>query len=146
MESGMNMEAKMSQLRPTILNGKTGVGNFGVAVMPDGTTDTLRVLIKPDGFHFEAYDFDDLVLPSIALQSPIGSEYRLSFDDTGALLINGVKYVAPTNQMNETIAGNKKFTGKIDLLGGLKLTSAAGVAYDVVVDDNGVITTIKEQP
>ena len=136
----------MSQLRPTILNGKTGVGNFGVAVMPDGTTDTLRVLIKPDGFHFEAYDFDDLVLPSIALQSPIGSEYRLSFDDTGALLINGVKYVVPTNQMNETIAGNKKFTGKTDLLGGLKLTSATGVAYDVVVDDNGVITTIKEQP
>lgn len=132
--------------RPIITKGKTGIGNFGVGVMPDGTTDTLRVLIKPDGFHFEAYDFDDLVLPSIALQSPIGSEYRLSFDDTGALLINGVKYVAPTNQMNETIAGNKKFTGKIDLLGGLKLTSAAGVAYDVVVDDNGVITTIKEQP
>lgn len=135
----------MSQLRPTILNGKTGVGNFGVAVMPDGTTDTLRVLIKPDGFHFEAYDFDDLALPSIALKSPIGSEYRLSFDDTGALLINGVKYVAPTNQMNETIAGNKKFTGKTDLLGGLKLTSATGVAYDVVVDDEGVITTIREQ-
>ena len=133
-------------VRPVINNGKTGVGNFGVGIMPDGTSDTLRVLIKPDGFHFEAYDFDDLVLPSIALQSPIGSEYRLSFDDTGALLINGVKYVAPTNQMNETIAGNKKFTGKTDLLGGLKLTSAAGVAYDVVVDDNGVITTIKEQP
>ena len=143
----MNMEAMMSQqTRPTITNGKTGVGNFGVAVMPDGTTDTLRVLIKLDGFHFEAYDFDDLVLPSIALQSPIGSEYRLSFDDTGALLINGVKYVAPTNQMNETIAGNKKFTGKTDLFGGLKLTSTTGVAYDVVVDDNGVITTTKEQP
>lgn len=136
----------MSKSRPTILNGKTGVGNFGVAVMPDGTTDTLRVLVKPDGFHFEAYDFDDLVLPSIALQSPIGSEYRLSFDDTGALLINGVKYTAPTNQTNETIAGDKKFTGKTDLSGGLKLTSATGVAYDVVVDDNGVITTIKEQP
>ena len=134
----------MSQLRPTILNGKTGVGNFGVAVMPDGTTDTLRVLIKPDGFHFEAYDFDDLVLPSIALQSPIGSEYRLSFDDTGALLINGVKYVAPTNQTNETIAGNKKFTGKTDLVGGLKLTSATGFAYDVVVDENGVLTAVKE--
>lgn len=133
-------------VRPVINNGKTGVGNFGVAVMPDGTTDTLRVLIKPDGFHFEAYDFDDLVLPSIALQSPIGSEYRLSFDDTGALLVNGVKYVAPTNQMNETIAGNKKFTGKTDLLGGLKLTSATGVTYNVVVDDNGVITTTKEQP
>lgn len=145
MESGTNMEVKMSQLRPTILNGKTGVGNFGVAVMPDGTTDTLRVLIKPDGFHFEAYDFDDLVLPSIALQSPIGSEYRLSFDDTGALMINGVKYVAPTNQMNETIAGNKKFTGKTDLAGGLKLTSATGIAYDIVVNDEGVITTTKEQ-
>lgn len=147
MEFGMNTEAKMSQqTRPTILNGKTGVGSFGVAVMPDGTADTLRVLIKPDGFHFEPYDFDDLVLPSIALQSPIGSEYRLSFDDTGALLINGVKYVAPTNQLDEIIAGNKKFTGKTDLLGGLKLTSATGVAYDVVVDDNGVITTTKEQP
>lgn len=134
------------QVRPTILNGKTGVGNFGVAVMPDGTSDTLRVLIKPDGFHFESYDFDDLVLPSIALHSPSGSQYTIGFDDTGELLINGVKFVAPTNQMNETIAGNKKFTGKTDLSGGFKLTSATGVAYDVVVDDNGVITTIKEQP
>lgn len=132
--------------RPIITKGKTGIGNFGVGVMPDGTSSTLRVLIKPDGFHFEAYDFDDLVLPSIALQSPIGSEYRLSFDDTGTLLINGVKYVAPTNQMNETIAGNKKFTGKTDLLGGLKLTSETGVTYDIIVDDNGVITTTKEQP
>ena len=146
MESGTNTEVQMSQLRPTILNGKIGVGNFGVGIMPDGTSDTLRVLIKPDGFHFEAYDFDDLVLPSLALESPIGSEYRLSFDDTGALLINGVKYVTPTNQMDEIIAGNKKFTGKTDLLGGLKLTSSTGVAYNVVVDDNGVITTTKEQP
>ena len=134
------------QIRPKITNGKTGIGNFGVGVMPDGTSDTLRVLIEPDGFHFEAYDFDDLVLPSIALQSPIGSEYRLSFDDTGALLINGVKYVVPTNQTDETIRGDKQFTGKTDLVGGLKLTSATGVAYDVVIDDNGVITTIKEKP
>lgn len=146
MESGTNTEVQMSQGRPKILNGKTGVGNFGVAVMPDGTTDTLRVLIKPDGFHFEAYDFDDLTLPSLKLQSPIGSEYTISFDDNGSLLINGVKFVTPTNQTNETIAGDKKFTGKTDLLGGLKLTSATGVAYDVVVDDNGVITTTKEQP
>lgn len=133
-------------VRPVINNGKTGVGNFGVGIMPDGTADSLRFVIKPDGFHFESYDFDDLVLPSIALQSPIGSEYRLSFDDTGALMVNDVKYVVPTNQMNETIDGNKKFTGKTDLVGGLKLTSATGVAYDVVVDDKGVITTIKEQP
>lgn len=133
------------QIRPIINNGKTGVGNFGVGIMPDGTSDTLRVIIKPDGFHFEPYDFDDLVLPSIALHSPSGSQYTIGFDDTGALLINGVKFVSPTNQTNETIAGNKKFTGKTDLFGGLKLTSATGVAYDVVVDDDGVITTIKEQ-
>lgn len=135
----------MSQkVRPIILNGKTGVGNFGVAVMPDGTPDTLRVLIKPDGFHFEAYDFDDLVLPSIALHSPSGSQYTIGFDDTGAFLINGVKYVTPTNQTDETIAGDKQFTGKTDLVGGLKLTSATGVAYDVVVDENGVLTAVKE--
>ena len=133
--------------RPTITeNAELAFAPFGAGIKPDGTDESMRILIKADGFHFEAYDFDDLVLPSIALQSPIGSEYRLSFDDTGALLINGVKYVAPTNQMNETIAGNKKFTGKTDLAGGLKLTSATGVAYDIVVDDNGVITTIKEQP
>ena len=137
---------EIRMVRPMINNGKIGVGNFGVGVMPDGTSDTLRVLIKPDGFHFVAYDFDDLVLPSIALHSPSGLQYTIGFDDTGALLINGVKYVAPTNQTDETIAGDKQFTGKTDLVGGLKLTSATGVAYDVVVDDNGVITTIKEQP
>lgn len=143
----MNTEVKMSQqVRPTITNGKTGVGSFGVAIMPDGTADSLRTVIKPDGFHFETYDFDDLTLPSLKLQSPIGSKYTISFDDNGSLLINGVKFVTPTNQTNETIAGNKKFTGKTDLLGGLKLTSAAGVTYEVVVDDNGVITTTKEQP
>lgn len=131
-------------VRPVINNGKTGVGNFGVGIMPDGTSDTLRVLIKPDGFHFEAYDFDDLVLPSIALQSPIGSEYRLSFDDTGALLINGVKYAAPTNQTNETIAGDKKFTGLTSLDGGLQMTSSNGTRYKVVVDDVGALTTVKE--
>lgn len=143
----MNMEVKMSQqVRPTITNGKTGIGNFGVAVMPDGTTDSLRILITPDGFHFKATDFDDVVLPSLSFESTKGTKYDLSFDNDGALLINGVKYTAPTNQTNETIAGDKKFTGKTDLLGGLKLTSATGVAYDVVVDGNGVITTTKEQP
>ena len=141
----MNTEVKMSQqVRPTITNGKTGVGNFGVGIMPDGTSDSLRILVKPDGFHFESYDFDDLVLPSIALHSPSGSQYTIGFDDTGALLINGVKYVAPTNQTNETITGDKQFTGKTDLVGGLKLTSATGVAYDVVVDENGVLTAVKE--
>lgn len=92
----MNMEVKMSQpTRPTISNGKTGVGSFGVAVMPDGTTDSLRTVIKPDGFHFEAYDFDDLTLPSLKLQSPIGSKYTISFDDNGNLLVNGKVYTTP---------------------------------------------------
>lgn len=134
------------QIRPTMSGGKLGVGSFGVAIMPDGTPDSLRTVIKPDGLHFEPYDFDDLVLPSISLQSPSGSEYKITFDDIGNLLINGVKYVMPTNQTNETIAGNKKFIGKTDLAGGLKLTSTTGIAYDVVVDDNGVITTKKEEP
>lgn len=145
MESGMNTEVKMSQqVRPTITNGKTGVGNFGVGVMPDGISDTLRVLIKPDGFHFEAYDFDDLVLPSIALHSPSGSQYTIGFDDTGALLINNMKYVAPTNNKDEAIAGNKIFTGLTSLDGGLQMTSSNGTRYKVVVDDAGALTTRKE--
>lgn len=134
----------MSQLRPTILNGKTGVGNFGVAVMPDGTTDTLRVLIKPDGFHFEATDFDDLVLPRLSFESPKGTKYDLSFDDDGALLINGVKYTAPTNQGNETINGNKNYAGKTKLSGGLQLLSPNGAVFSVTVDDDGKLTAEKE--
>lgn len=110
------------QTRPTISNGKTGVGSFGVAVMPDGTTDSLRTVIKPDGFHFEAYDFDDLTLPSLKLQSPIGSKYTISFDDNGSLLINGIGYVPKQ----------------------LKLSSPNGTAFRVVVDDDGKLTTEKE--
>lgn len=112
----------MSQLRPTISNGKTGVGNFGIGIMPDGTSNTLRVLIKPDGFHFEEYDFDDLVLPSIALHSPSGTQYTIGFDDTGYLLINGVKFISDT----------------------APLVSPNGTKYKIVVDDTGVLTTVKE--
>lgn len=131
------------QVRPTITNGKTGVGNFGVAIMPDGTSDTLRVLIKPDGFHFESYDFEDLVLPSIALHSPSGSQYTIGFDDTGSLLINGAKYVAPTNNEDESISGNKTFTGLTSLDGGLQIKSSDGTKYTILVDDAGVLTTVK---
>lgn len=109
-------------VRPVINNGKTGVGNFGVGIMPDGTSDTLRVLIKPDGFHFEAYDFDDLVLPSIALHSPSGSQYTIGLDDTGDLLINGVKFVADI----------------------APLVSPNGTKYKIVVDDTGALATEKE--
>ena len=87
--------------RPIITKGKTGIGNFGVGVMPDGTSDTLRVLIKPDGFHFVPSDFDDLVLPRIVFDTPDGSKYDLSFNDDGELLINGNKLVTSTNQEDE---------------------------------------------
>lgn len=79
-----------------------------------------------------------------ALQSPIGSEYTISFDDTGALLINNMKYVAPTNNKDEAIAGNKIFTGLTSLDGGLQMTSSNGTRYKVVVDDAGALTTVKE--
>ncbi|KAA8365025.1 hypothetical protein [Leuconostoc carnosum] len=133
------------QVRPTITDGKTGVGNFGVAVMPDGTADSLRTVIKPDGFHFEAYDFDDLTLPSLKLQSPIGSEYTISFNDNGSLLINGVKYTAPTNQDDEVIKGNKNYEGQTKLSGGLQLLSPNGTVFNVTVDDDGKLTAVKEE-
>lgn len=130
--------------RPIINNGKTGVGNFGVGVMPDGTADSLRILITPDGFHFKATDFDDLILPSLYFESPKGTKCDLSFDDDGALLINGVEYTAPTNQGNETIKGNKTYEGKTMLSGGLQLLSPNGTVFNVKVDDDGKLTTEKE--
>ena len=145
MESGMNMEVKMSQqVRPTITNGKTGVGNFGVGIMPDGTTDSLRILITPDGFHFKATDFDDLILPSLSFESTKGTKYDLSFDDDGALLINGVKYTAPTNQSNETIKGNKTYEGTTTLKGGLILYDTSGNRYSVNINVDGQLTANKE--
>lgn len=132
------------QVRPTITNGKTGVGNFGVGIMPDGTSDTLRVLIKPDGFHFESYDFDDLVLPSLSFESTKGTKYDLSFDDDGALLINGNKYTVPTNQEDETVKGNKTYQGQTKLSGGLQLLSPNGTVFNVMIDDDGKLTTEKE--
>lgn len=130
--------------RPTITNGKTGIGNFGVGVMPDGTADTLRVLIKPDGFHFVPSDFEDLVLPHIVFDTSSGSKYNLSFNNEGELLINGVKHTAPTNQDDETIKGNKTYEGKTKLSGGLQLLSPNGTVFNVKVDDVGELTTQKE--
>lgn len=130
--------------RPIITKGKTGVGNFGVGIMPDGTSDTLRVLIKPDGFHFESYDFDDLVLPSLSFESTKGTKYDLSFDDDGALLINGIKYTVPTNQEDEIIKGNKNYEGQTKLSGGLQLLSPNGTVFNVLVGDDGKLTSEKE--
>lgn len=140
MESGTNMEVKMSQqVRPTILNGKTGVGNFGVAVMPDGTTDTLRVLITPNGFHYESYDFDDVSLEKLSFESASGSECGLSFDEEKYLLINGVRYTPPSNNDDETIKGNKTFYGNTSLKGGLMMLSPNGTTFNVSVSDDGEI-------
>lgn len=139
------MEEKMSQqVRPTITNGKTGVGSFGVAVMPDGTADSLRILITPDGFHFKPTDFDDLVLPIFSFESPKGNKYDLSLDDDGALLINGNKYTVPTNQEDETVKGNKTYQGQTKLSGGLQLLSPNGTVFNVLVGDDGKLTTEKE--
>ncbi|MFR0553404.1 hypothetical protein ACLUXD_02070 [Loigolactobacillus coryniformis subsp. coryniformis] len=132
------------QVRPTITNGKTGVGNFGVGVMPDGTSNSLRILITPDGFHFKATDFDDLVLPSLSFESPKGTKYDLSFDDDGALLINGNKYTAPTNQGNETINGNKTYEGTTTLKGGLILYDTSGNRYSVNINVDGQLIANKE--
>lgn len=142
MACGIRME-ETQMVRPMINNGKTGVGNFGVGIMPDGTSDTLRVIIKPDGFHFEAYDFDDLVLPSLSFESTKGTKYDLSFDD-GALLINGIKYTVPTNQEDEIIKGNKNYEGQTKLSGGLQLLSPNGTVFNVLVGDDGKLTSEKE--
>ena len=127
--------------RPIITKGRTGIGNFGVGVMPDGTSNTLRVLIKPDGFHFVPSDFDDLVLPRIVLDTSNGSKYDLSFNDEGELLINGNKLIASTNQNDETIAGNKTYTGLTNLKGGLRLTSPNGTIFNIQVDDDGKLNS-----
>lgn len=141
----MNTEAKMSQqIRPIITNGKTGVGNFGVGIMPDGTTDSLRILITPDGFHFKPTDFDDLTLPSLKLQSPFGSEYTISFDDNGSLLINGIEYIPPTNQNDEVINGNKQYEGTTTLKGGLILYDTSGIRYSVNINTDGQLIANKE--
>lgn len=131
-------------VRPIITNGKTGIGNFGVGVMPDGTSDTLRILIKPDGFHFVPSDFEDLVLPSIVFDTPNGSKYDVSFNNDGKLLINGNELIASTNQNDEKIAGNKTYTGLTNLEGGLRLTSPNGTIFNIQVDDNGELSTEKE--
>lgn len=127
--------------RPTITKGKTGIGNFGVGVMPDGTSDTLRVLIKPDGFHFVPSDFEDVVLPRIVFDTPDGSKYDVSFNDDGELLINGNKFVAPTNQNDEVIAGNKTYTGLMKLKGSLQISSPSGKTFSITVSDDGSLNT-----
>ncbi|WP_281446880.1 hypothetical protein [Leuconostoc mesenteroides] len=131
--------------RPEIVENVSALG-IGKAIYaaPDGNKETARLLIAADGFHFKSTDFDDLVLPSLSFESTKGTKYDLSFDDDGALLINGIKYTAPTNQDDEVIKGNKNYEGQTKLSGGLQLLSPNGTVFNVVVDYDGKLTTEKE--
>ncbi|MBZ1540565.1 hypothetical protein J6K67_04440 [Leuconostoc mesenteroides] len=131
--------------RPGIVENVSALG-IGKAIYaaPDGSKETARLLIAADGFHFKPTDFDDLVLPNLFFESPKGTKYDLSFDDDGALLINNTKYTVPTNQDDEVIKGNKNYEGQTKLSGGLQLLSPNGMAFNVVVDDDGKLTTEKE--
>ncbi len=141
---GVNM-TDWNNKRPGIAENVSALG-IGKAIYaaPDGNKETARLLIAADGFHFKPTDFDDLVLPNLFFESPKGTKYDLSFDDDGALLINGIKYTAPTNQDDEVIKGNKNYEGQTKLSGGLQLLSPNGTVFSIKVDDVGKLTTEKE--
>lgn len=131
--------------RPDMVDNISALG-IGKAIYaaPDGNKESARLLVAADGFHFKNSDFDDLKLLNLSLLSPTGNAFSISFDDNGSLLVNGVKYVAPTNQEDETIKGNKAYEGKTNLKGGLQLLSPNGTVFNVLVDDDGKLTTEKE--
>lgn len=131
--------------RPEIVENVSALG-IGKAIYaaPDGNKETARLLVAADGFHFKPTDFDDLVLPNLSFESTKGTKYDLSFDDMGSLLINGIKYTAPTNQEDEVIKGNKNYEGQTKLSGGLQLLSPNGTVFNVLVGDDGKLTTEKE--
>lgn len=141
---GVNM-TDWNNKRPEIVENVSALG-IGKAIYaaPDGNKETARLLIAADGFHFKPTDFDDLILPSLSFESPKGTRYGLSFDDTGSLLINGNKYTEPTNQDDEVIKGNKTYEGQTKLSGGLQLLSPNGTVFNVTVDDDGKVTAEKE--
>lgn len=141
---GVNM-TDWNNKRPGIVENVSALG-IGKAIYaaPDGNKETARLLIAADGFHFKPTDFDDLVLPNLFFESTKGTKYDLSFDDNGALLINGTKYTVPTNQDNETIKGDKTYEGQTKLPGGLQLLSPNGTVFNVMVDDDGKLTTERE--
>lgn len=141
---GVNM-TDWNNKRPGIAENVSALG-IGKAIYaaPDGNKETARLLIAADGFHFKPTDFDDFILSSLSFESAKGTKYDLSFDDDGALLINGIKYTVPTNQEDEIIKGNKNYEGQTKLSGGLQLLSPNGTVFNVKVDDDGKLTTEKE--
>lgn len=127
-----------------VLKEKVSALGIGKAIYaaPDGKKETARLLIAADGFHFKNSDFDDLKLLSLSMLSPTGSTFSISFDDNGNLLINGNVYTTPTNQIDETIKGNKTYEGQTKLSGGLVINSS-GIDYEISVDENGNLKATK---
>ena len=121
------------------LEGKISALGIGKAIYaaPDGDKNNARLLLAADGFHFRQSDFSDFEFNNIVITSNAGGKYSISFDDEGQLLINGLPYIAPTNQSDETIAGHKEFTGITKLSGGLQLVSPSGLIFNIQVDDTG---------
>ena len=122
-----------------ILEEKVSALGIGKAIYaaPDGDKHNARLLLAADGFHFRQSDFSDFEFNNIVIASNAGKKYSISFDDKGQLLINGLTYVAPTNQSDEKIAGNKEFTDKTKLSGGLQLVSSNRLIFNIQVDDKG---------
>lgn len=129
-----------------VLEEKVSALGIGKAIYaaPDGDKNNARLLLAADGFHFRQSDFSDFEFNNIVITSSVGEKYNISFADDGSLLINGVKYTAPTNQDDETIKGNKNYEGQTKLSGGLQLLSPNGMVFNVKVDDDGKLTTEKE--
>ena len=129
-----------------VLEEKVSALGIGKAIYaaPDGDKNNARLLLAADGFHFRQSDFSDFEFNNIVIASNVGEKYNISFDGDGKLLINGLPYTAPTNQNDETIAGNKTYTGLMNLKGGLRLTSPNGTIFNMQVDDNGELSTEKE--
>ena len=122
-----------------VLEEKVSALGIGKAIYaaPDGDKNNARLLLAADGFHFRQSDFSDFEFNNIVIASNAGEKYSISFDDKGQLLINGLTYVAPTNQSDEKIAGNKEFTDKTKLSGGLQLVSSNRLIFNIQVDDKG---------
>ena len=113
-----------------------GIGK-AIYAAPDGDKNNARLLLAADGFHFRQSDFSDFEFNNIVIASNVGEKYNISFGGDGRLLINGLPYTAPTNQSDETIAGNKTHTGLMKLEGGLQLSSPNGTIFNIRVDDDG---------
>lgn len=120
--------------------GGVGIGKNGVYIV-NGTKN--RAVINDNGFLFVSEDIDTLPLKKATFTN--GAEnYVISFSATGKLMINGMEYVAPTNNNDENIGGNKTLNGLTFLSGGLQLKSPNGTNYIVSVGDDGSLTATQK--